>query len=163
MTKHIPHDGPLKWYAAGMSPARRLALEQLSAASQYAWIQMADPAMRAEYQGNARTKKSAYALAVADFLNPPQIRSVSLEQYTGQPGDPITLKVVDDFKVAGVRIELLDSDGLLVEEGEASEQGSTTWRYTTRRAVPPRQRLSLRVTAFDMPGNCDQQTIHFEL
>jgi len=160
MSTKIPDDGPLPWYAAPMTPARRQALDRLSAASQYAWIQLADPAMRAEYESNNRTKKSAYALAVNDFLHPPQIRSVNLEQYTGRAGAPITMHVVDDFKVAGVRIVLLDSHGQPMEEGEAREQSRFTWCYTTRQSWSSLERLSLVITAYDIPGNTDRQVIH---
>jgi hypothetical protein len=160
MTGNIEHDGPSKWYTARMAPARREALAKLYAASQYAWIQLANPAMRAEYENRARTRKSAYALAVADFLNPPEIRAVSLEQYIGHAGDPITLHVTDDFKVAGVRVELLDIEGNAIERSEAHEQGNNMWRYTTKRTMPPLVPISLVITAFDIPGNTDKQTIH---
>jgi len=159
MSTKIPDDGPLPWYAAPMTPARRQALDRLSAASQYAWIQLADPAMRAEYESRTRTKKSAYALAVADFLNPPEIRAVNLQQYTGCAGEVITLHVTDDFKVAGVRLELLDSNGAVIEAGEASEQTQTRWRYKTKQTAPPFTRLTLAITAYDTPGNTDKQAI----
>ena len=160
MTMHTQHDDPLKWYAEGMEPARRDAVNKLSAASEYAWIQLANPAMRAEYESHTRTKKSAYALAVDDYLHAPQIRAVNLELYTGRAGESITMHVVDDFKVAGVRIALLDGAGTTLEAGEAREQGSNTWCYKTRHTVPPAQRLTLVITAFDIPGNTDEQTIH---
>lgn len=160
MTTNIQHDGPLRWNAAGMASSRRKAIDTLSAASQYAWIQLADPAMRAEYERRVTTKKSAYALAVTDFLNPPEIRSVNLEQYTGHAGESINLHVVDDFQVAGVRVSLLNSEGSPIEQGEARDQGNATWCYKTRCTVPPFERLSLVITAYDIPGNTDQQTIH---
>jgi hypothetical protein len=160
MTPNIQHDGPLKWNAAGMAPSRRQSLDRLSAASQYAWIQLADPVMRAQYERGLTTKKSAYALAVADFLNPPEIRAVSLEQYTGHAGEPINLHVVDDFQVAGVRVVLLNSEGTPIEQGEARDQGNNTWCYDTRHTVPSFRRLTIVITAYDIPGNIDQQTIH---
>src|SRR5688572_33165587 len=86
-------------------PLRRTALDNLNAAGQYASMQLADPAMLAEYQcSGTTTKKSAHALAVADFLKPPKIRSVNLALYTGHAAQPITIHATDDFKVAGVRV-----------------------------------------------------------
>jgi hypothetical protein len=150
------------WKPRVPMPLRREALDKLHAASQYAWIQMADPAMRAEYQhGCINTKKSAYALAVADFLNSPKIRSVNLELYKGYAADPITIYAVDDFRVAGVRVELLAND-VTIEAGEAREQGNALWRYQTRHTVLPLERISLVITAYDIPGNIDNQTIQLQ-
>ena len=160
MNLHAHDDGLLAWYAAGMAPARRQALQELAAASEYAWIQLTDPAMRAEYESNNRTKKSADARAVDDFRHAPEIRSVNLEQYTGRAGEAITLHVIDDFKVAGVRLELLDANGTIIEQGEAREQSHTRWCYHTKLAVAPFGRLTLVITAYDIPGNTDQHTIH---
>jgi len=144
----------------GLLSLRRKALDRLVAASRYATMQMSEPKMRAEYQSAVKGKQNAYAVAVTDFLNPPKIHSVSLEQYTGHAGEPITLHVVDDFRVAGVRLELLDIEGTPIEQGEAREEGEALWRYKTKRTVSRFERLSLVVTAYDVPGNTDQQTIH---
>jgi hypothetical protein len=158
-----PYDHPLWKNPRGLVSPRRQVLDKLIAASQYASMQMADAATRAEYESRVTKKQNAYALAVTDFLSPPRICSVSLEQYTGRAGELITLHVVDDFKVAGVRLELLDSGCTPFEQGEAREDGKELWRYKTKRTIPPFGRITLVVTAYDIPGNTDQQTIHLLL
>lgn len=156
LDNNVPFAGP-----GGISSPRRKALDKLAAASQYARLQLADPTMRAEYENrHTTTKKNAYALAVADYLNPPQIRSVNLRHYTGHAGEPIAIKATDDFRVAGVRVELLDSQGAPIEGGEAREQGNTTWRYKTRQTIAPCEHICLVITAYDFPGNTSKQIIH---
>ena len=154
-------DHTLLWRGPhGEESPRRKLLARIAAARQYALMQLADPAMRAEYESGLRTKRGAYGRAVTDFMNPPQIHSVSLEQYTGHAGETITLHVTDDFKVAGVRLELLDIGGAPIEGGEARQERHNLWRYKTRQTMPPLERLSLVATAYDMPGNMTRQTIH---
>jgi hypothetical protein len=144
----------------GIESPRRKILARIAAARQYAQMQLADPAMRAAYEHGVKTWRGAYARAVTDFMNPPEICSVSLEQYTGYAGETITLHVEDDFKVAGVRLELFDIAGASIEGGEAREERQDLWRYKTKQTVSPFERLSLVITAYDIPGNMARQTIH---
>jgi hypothetical protein len=154
----------MQWQGPGsVDSPRRKILSRLTAAGQYARMQLADPVMRAEYESRVTRKRDAYGLAVTDFLIAPKICSVSVEQYTGHAGEPITVHVEDDFKVAGVRVELLDIEGKPVETGEAREDKRTLWRYKTKQIVGPFERLSVVVTAYDIPGNMAMQTTHLTL
>jgi hypothetical protein len=55
--------------------------------------------MKAAYAAKAKKGWTAYNAAVADFLNAPDIDTIDLSGYTGQPGDPIRIIVTDDYKV----------------------------------------------------------------
>ncbi|WP_320054697.1 hypothetical protein [uncultured Acetobacteroides sp.] len=91
----------------------------------------ADPAKKAEYEAGKGDKyNSAYQVAVADFLNAPDIQEVNLKGYKGNVGDVITIRVTDDFKVAEVTVAIRNPDGTLLEKGNAVQQpGGADWCY----------------------------------
>lgn len=72
----------------------------------------------------AKDGESAYNVAVADFLNAPDIKEVDFSKYTGEVGSQITICAIDDFKVTDVQVEIFDSTGVLVERGGALQQDS---------------------------------------
>ena len=65
----------------------------------------------------------------ADLLNAPKIEQIDLSGYHGQVGDVIKVRAYDDFKVVSVSVHIYNSDGVVVEEGNATEQG-IDWVYT---------------------------------
>ena len=106
--------------------------------------------------------RSAYTVAVADFLNAPSIRDVDLTAYHGRVGDVITVYATDDFEVHHVHLCLQSADGSLVEEGNATpDPDGTTFRYTATQANPSTTGDKITVTAYDNPGNTtvEQQTL----
>ncbi|MDR3268585.1 MAG: hypothetical protein LBT83_05920, partial [Tannerella sp.] len=67
--------------------------------------------MKAAYAAKAKKGWTAYNAAVADFLNAPDIDTIDLSGYTGQPGDPIRIIVTDDYKVQEVKVVITNDDG----------------------------------------------------
>ena len=63
----------------------------------------------------AKKKKTPIQVAVADFLNVPEIENVDLSKYTGTPGDIIKVTASDDVMVKSVHISIINDDGTLVE------------------------------------------------
>ncbi|MCC2546562.1 hypothetical protein LJY25_08920 [Hymenobacter sp. BT175] len=94
--------------------ARQLAhQERFQMAALYAKAQLLDVASKAEYDA-ARTpdsSASAYAIAVADFMQAPDIHQIDLSDYQGQAGNTIRVRVTDDFKVTSVRLRIENGDG----------------------------------------------------
>ena len=122
----------------------------------YAKTQMADPAIKAEYE--ALTKgagfANAYNIAVADFFNAPDIVNVDLSKYTGQINELISVKVTDDFKVKSVNVEIQNPDGTLVEKGEAIRQvNKIDWLYSTTTINRTTSGDKIIIKAYDVPGN----------
>ena len=106
--------------------------------------------------------RSAYTVAVADFLNAPNIRDVDLAAYHGQKGDVITVYATDDFAVHHVHLCIQNADGSLVEEGDAqADADGTTFRYTATQNNPSTDGDKITVTAYDNPGNAtvEEQTL----
>lgn len=122
----------------------------------YAKTQMADAALKAEYEAVAKGNgaPNAYNIAVADFFNAPDIVEVDLTNYTGKISDTIRVQVTDDFKVKSVSVEILNPDGSLVEKGNAVMQANKLdWVFTATIANSSLNGDKITIKALDMPGN----------
>jgi hypothetical protein len=92
-------------------------------------------------------------VAVADYLNAPDIRTVDLSKYTGTEGDEIRIEVSDDFAVKSVYVQINNDDGSLVEEGNAVNSAGHLWIYTATQNNECLTGDRILITASDLPGN----------
>lgn len=124
----------------------------------YAKNSITDEVKKEAYKASAKEGETAYNVAVADFLNAPDINEVDISHYTGQPASYIQVRAVDDFNVAEVFVTVLNADGTQVEHGQATlQQGTTWWRYTataTNESVDG-DKIIIRVS--DTPGNLTEE------
>jgi hypothetical protein len=124
----------------------------------YGKTQIANPEAKATYQEKAKGMQNAYNVAVADFLHAPSIDEIDLTKYKGKVGDSIRVRVMDDFKVAEVQLTIYNSDGSLVEQGPALQQGNVLdWIYTAQAENATLTGDKIVVRASDKPGNIAQQ------
>ncbi|RAK70532.1 hypothetical protein [Hymenobacter edaphi] len=135
--------------------------ERFQMAALYAKAQLADPGSKAEYEA-ARPEAgtaSAYAIAVADFMQAPDIHSIDLSQYEGRVGDTIRVRVTDNFKVTATRVRIENADGTLVEETAAvREANGLDWVFTATVANASLVGDKITVLASDKPGNQTRET-----
>jgi hypothetical protein len=93
-----------------------------------------------------RTLKKAYNIALSDWFNPPVIYAIE------RTGDVIRVEASDDVLVARVHVQILDSEGSVLEEGEAFQRDPEAipewWEYGTHTAG-----VKIAVEAWDLPGN----------
>ena len=126
-------------------------------AQAYAKGQMEDAVSKAEYQARVNNKtNSAFAVALTDYLKAPKILSVNTENYTGAIGNSIVVRAMDNFKVVSVRVEIRDTAGLLLEQGEAVNDAANNifWRYTAQTSIGGvLNGTKIRVLVSDKPGN----------
>ena len=136
--------------------AHRLRFQQ---AILYAKGALLDEEQRAAYEEAAshRERQSSYNVAVADFMKAPDIQEIDISAYTGQVGDPIRVRVTDDFKVAKVSVAIYNSDGNAVEEGDAEVQDGLHWVYTATSMNMSLVGDKIVVKAYDLPGNVTEQ------
>lgn len=125
----------------------------------YAKSVMNDPGKKQEYEAVADRAKgiTGYNVAVADLLNAPDIESIDLSGYTGDPGNLIKITATDDFEVVAVTVKIENADGSLVEEGSAVNNGAE-WIYTATVSNPDLAGDKITVTASDAPANLSQMT-----
>jgi hypothetical protein len=120
----------------------------------YAKAVIADPAKKAMYQAKTTGYQTAYNLAVSDFCKAPEIKVCDSDDYSGELGDKIRIRAIDDFKVESVRLEIKDGTNDTVEEGAATlHDNGVDWIYTATAANAFLPGTKLIVSATDIPGN----------
>jgi hypothetical protein len=144
-------------------PTKRSAKQQevgdrFRRAVQYAKSAIANPVMRDIYKAKAPKGKSAYNMALADFLHAPVIQEVDVTGYSGKVGELIKLKVIDDFEVKSVNIKIHKKNGDLQEEGAAVRSSDQMeWAYVVKNSNRRLIGSKVTVIANDNPGNTTRQ------
>jgi hypothetical protein len=129
--------------------------ERFEQAVRYAQAQMLDPKAKQFYSIMARRLKCthAYNAAVRDYMKDPEVSSIILSQYTGEKRDCIFIESNDYFKIEVVIVEILTSDGMLLESGTATRRpGETKWKYLTTECNPALAGTQVKAFAIDRPG-----------
>ena len=115
---------------------------------------VADPISKELYQKQAETGKSAYNVAVADFMNAPEIDEVDVRDYTGEIGSTIRVRATDDFQVNRVYVKIEGEDGSMVEEGEAvADPNGLDYLYTAKKKNVSLTGDKITIEVNDIPGN----------
>ena len=150
---------PVRTKEPGMEELARR--ERFKEAVAYAKSVLADPAARAFYEPIAQQREiSVYALAMGDFLKLPTIKPLNLDKYTGQIGDTIAIRAVDNIGLADLEVEISRQDGTLIERGKAVETGAGTgkWTYTATAQVALGTGIFIEVEGVDHAGNETKRT-----
>ncbi|WP_411273177.1 hypothetical protein [Daejeonella sp.] len=126
----------------------------------YAKTVIADEAIKAVYQAKVKGYQTAFNLALSDFCKAPQITKHNVSEYSGQAGDKISIRVVDDFKVEWVKLVIKDCADSTIEEGLAilSANGAD-WIYTATAENATLPGTKLIMSAADMPGNVTTEEV----
>lgn len=129
--------------------------DQFAAASQYARGAMEDPVLKKAYAKKAPPGKTAYNMALRDFLKAPRVQVIDTENYDGKPGSTIVITARDDFRVISVTVSIHSADGQLLEKGEAvlNPLYRERWTYTAQQSNTSLTGSKIRVVARDLPAN----------
>ena len=129
--------------------------EHFKEASVYGKRAMANPALCEFYKPIAEARGiTIYTLAVADFLNEPELKPLDLSGYQGRVGDTITIRGEDDLGFADVEVTITAIDGTRIEQGKAVEEGVHTdyWIYTATKPVALGSDIFVEVVGVDHAG-----------
>ena len=110
------------------------------------------------YKAAAKKGKKPMNVAIADFLNAPDIEHVDLSGYTGSVGDRIIVSASDDFMVKSVKVKIINNNGVL-EEGEATPSDGLHWIYTTAQENSNMEQTKILISASDLPGNVTEEEL----
>ncbi|MDR1678277.1 MAG: hypothetical protein LBR81_00665 [Prevotellaceae bacterium] len=124
----------------------------------YSKVAVEQPETGERYKAAAKKQGlTAQNVAVADFFEAPSIEHINLTGYTGKAGDKIEVLVSDDFAVKTVRVQIINADGTMVEDGEAVPNGSVLWVYTATQNNQSLDGDKIVVSATDLPGNVTEE------
>jgi hypothetical protein len=126
----------------------------------YAKTATVDPETADIYASLAvKKKRPAFNVAVADFLNVPEIENIDLSNYFGTPNDTIKVTVNDDVMVKEVHVCIINADGSLVEEGDAvADASGYVWTYTAVQNNDSLDGDKIVVAISDLPGNTVEES-----
>jgi hypothetical protein len=128
--------------------------EKFLEATIYAKNAVNDPVLKPIYDALAGGGKTAYNVAIADFLKSPVLSKVITENYSGAVGEQIKIRAVDNVKVESLSLSIFAADDTLIEHGEAiSLPNGLDWAYTTTQLNPVLIGSMIRFVATDIPGN----------
>ena len=133
---------------------QRLVQEKSKRCTLYAQRANKDEETRRKYKAMAEEHQTAYNVAFRDAYHTPEVNSIITEGYKGNAGDIIVVEATDDFKVAGLTVEIRDPGDKLIERGGAGiNTGELNWIYTVKCQNDKLAGTSIKVTAIDLPGN----------
>lgn len=133
--------------------------ERFRLAALYATGALADPGLRAFYEGLAASRKAVpRVLAMTDYLRPPEVLGIDAAGYGGAIGEVIVVNAVDDAGVVGVQVTLRDGDGLLLEQGAATA-ALGRWSYTATTAVAAGTVVTVEAVATDRAAQSGSKTL----
>ena len=119
---------------------------KMKLAAAYAKAMLRDPELKAAYAAKAGPGQNAYNIAVRDAFNSPEIQNIRLEEE-----NTVVVSAKDDFRVAGVKVQVLDAEGKSVEFGSAvMGRNGVDWRYKVQQLPPGGKIVAI---AEDLPGN----------
>ena len=137
-----------------ITPHQQRMKTRFLAAVAFAKKQIADPVTKALYQPGPESKfTSAYAAALADYLKRPVIDDVDVSNYKGNEGDAIVVKASDVVQNLNVMVTLLDTNSILIEQGEAISTLFTkgyVFKTNKRHEITG---CTILITVRDRPGN----------
>ncbi|PZR27318.1 MAG: hypothetical protein DI535_10850 [Citrobacter freundii] len=138
------------------SSAQEETRERFLIASKYANAvkQNPDQSMTEAYASALRPRQNVYSRALEDCMTPPKVKDINTRAYTGAAGSKISVKAVDDFRVAEVQVYIYSPDGSLLETGLAeTEPRGILWNYTATQANNAVAGTKILAVATDIPGN----------
>jgi hypothetical protein len=141
----VPKDRPSK--------AQKANRNRFSEAKDYAKAVLADPLRRACYRRLAAERKCpSNALLIANFLNPPTIELVDLDEYQGRVGDRVRVVAEDPIEVVSVTVTLrLASTGKVLESGDATRDHDV-WVYLCSAVAENVREVRVEIAATNRAG-----------
>jgi hypothetical protein len=139
-----------------LTPHQEMMRSRFQRAVQYAKQQMQKEQRKAEYAAAIDDRRhSAYAVALTDCMTAPKVNAVDTSHYKGIVGNPIFIRATDDFKVTDVQVTITDSNGNVIEQGNAVllPNASDEWLYVITQTNTMFSGTRIIARAMDYPGN----------
>ena len=136
------------------TPAQEAVKLKFREAVIYAKAALQNASLKLDYQDVAKPGQSAFNMAFTDAYKAPELSNLNTDGYTGNPGDSITVRAIDNFFVDLVRISILAANGAVLEEGAAEPNANgLDFSYTVTQSNASLAGTTVRVIAEDLPRN----------
>ena len=133
--------------------------DQFAAAAAYAKAILTDAVVGPRYvEAAKKAGLRPYAFALADYFKPPVVQAIVTAAYHGAVGEPIEVRAIDDFEVAGVTVAIKGPADAVIEHGEAALVNGV-WRYTATTAIPAGTAVTIEAVATDRPGHTGSHSV----
>src|SRR4029079_10648627 len=111
--------------------------ERFRNASSYAKRALADRRLGPFYEAAGQLwAMPMFAVAVGDYLRPPEIARIYTDAFHGRRGDSIVIHAEERFEFASVRVFIVSELGRLIEENYAAvTPGEDEAIYVLQRAI----------------------------
>ena len=141
--------------------AQKETRTRFSEAICYARQALANPSLEKLYKKKATQKRSAFNLACRDFMKPPEVQRIDLDNFSSKVGTTITVKAKDDFEINGVEIRIFDVEGQLLDQGFAKKDAiyHIRWVYTSPKDILKIPGCKIQAIAWDHAGNTGELEI----
>ena len=80
------------------------------------------------------------------------VEAIDAAAYHGAIGDPIVVRVVEDFETVGVTVTLRAANEAMIETGAAMEADGQ-WRYAASTVIPVGTTINVEAVVTDRPGH----------
>jgi hypothetical protein len=132
------------------TPGQKKIQDKMLTCNEYAIEAIKDAKVKEDYAAVAVGAQSAVNIAFKDAWHEPVVHSITVNGYKGNAGDVIFVQATDNFRVVAVKVSIFDAAGVLIEEGNATQDG-LMWMYTAQ--LSNNNALRIVATAFDLPAN----------
>jgi len=127
--------------------------DEFKFASKWAKKTLENPEMLAAYREKAGNGRSAYNVAIKDYLTSPVVSDIDVSKYHGHAGDRITVTAKKDFRVKEVTVSIIGPGGVELEHGTCTPGVSwKQWHYTASAEAGNPAGLMVTAVAKDYPG-----------
>jgi hypothetical protein len=135
-----------------LSPKQKTHITRFTLASAYGRHVRDTPELRTIYEPEARRREQGvYHIGVRDYMNAPRVDRIDPSKLSAS-GGTVVIQATDDFEVVRVEVAILTASGETLEAGEAARK-RRHWHYDASGALPAGEEVTVRVRAFDRPGN----------
>jgi hypothetical protein len=145
---------------AAPTAAQTAVRELFRSAAAFGRLVRDNPALRTQYEAAAKAKGMAYySFAVADYLNPPEVKAIDASGYHGVLGQSFTVQAYDDFEVVSVAVWVGSAAGDTYVEGAAALVDGR-WQFTPASTVDVGEAVVIKATATDRAGRTGMLTVN---
>ena len=135
------------------SAAQTEVKERFKIAAKFAKNAINDAVLSEKYAAYQKNGLTLFNIAMADFLLAPSL-SMPQGTYDGQINTLLKVRAVDKYEVSKVSLKITDTNGDLVEEGDASMTfNGLDWEYQTSSTFATPTGCKIQWAAYDLAGN----------